>query len=162
MRAAETARLYTILHVVDGTPSLIGFATRAERDLARRVLAVSGVGPAIALAILSTYDPASFGRMVVEGDVAMLRRVKGIGGKTAERLCLELRDRIGELDLPGDPTQPAPPAADAMPPAGVDAIAALTTLGYSEKDARQRVTKALEADADATTEALIKTVLRAV
>ncbi|MDA0375653.1 MAG: Holliday junction ATP-dependent DNA helicase RuvA [Planctomycetota bacterium] len=157
LRPGQQATLHTILHVVDGSPSLIGFGSPAERDLARRILAVSGVGPAIALGILSTYDPASFGRTILDGDVAALKRVKGVGGKTAERLCLELRDKIAQLDLPGAaPT----PAQDAATPAASDAIAALVTLGYVEKDASARVAKALDADPDAGTEVLIRAVLR--
>jgi Holliday junction DNA helicase RuvA len=118
---------------------------------------VSGVGPAIALGILSTYDPASFGRTILDGDVAALKRVKGVGGKTAERLCLELRDKITQLDLPGAEPTPAP---DSQPPAAADAVAALMTLGYVEKDAAARVAKAIEADPGASTETLIRAVLR--
>jgi Holliday junction DNA helicase RuvA len=159
LRRGAVATLFTVLHVVDGAPTLIGFGSRAERDLARRVMSVSGVGPSIALAILSTYDPAAFGRMVVGGDLTALKRIKGVGGKTAERLCLELRDRITELDLPGD-AAPPPPPADQASPAATDAVAALVTLGYAEKDARQRVQKAFEAAPDGRTEDLIKAVLR--
>lgn len=157
LRPGQQATLHTILHVVDGSPSLIGFGSPAERDLARRILSVSGVGPAIALGILSTCDPASFGRTILDGDVAALKRVKGVGGKTAERLCLELRDKITKLDLPGADPAPAP---DSQPPAAADAIAALITLGYAEKDASTRVAKAIEADPDASTETLIRAVLR--
>lgn len=154
------AQLFAILHVVDGVPTLLGFASRSERDLARRILAVSGVGPTIALAILSTYDPAAFGRMVVDGDVAALKRVKGVGGKTAERLCLELRDRVAELELLGSDGISTPPRPPPLAGAAVDAVAALVTLGYTEKDARQRVEKAVANDPSAATEVLIKAVLR--
>jgi Holliday junction DNA helicase RuvA len=147
LRPGQQAVLHTILHVVEGSPSLIGFGSPAERDLARRILAVSGVGPAIALGT------------IIDGDVAALKRVKGVGGKTAERLCLELRDKITQLDLPGaEPT----PALDSATPAAADAVAALVTLGYVEKDATARVAKALAADPDASTEVLIRAVLRTV
>ncbi|MGA0869531.1 MAG: Holliday junction branch migration protein RuvA, partial [Planctomycetota bacterium] len=157
LRPGQQAMLHTILHVVEGSPSLIGFGSAAERDLARRILAVSGVGPSIALGILSTYDPARFGRTILDGDVAALKRVKGVGGKTAERLCLELRDKITQLDLPGAEPTPTP---DPVTPSAADAVAALVTLGYAEKDAAARVAKALEAAPDATTELLIRAVLR--
>jgi len=159
LRTGETTRLYTILHVVDGAPTLIGFASRAERELARRILQVSGVGPAIALAILSTYDPPSFGRHVLNTDIASLKRVKGVGTKTAERLCLELRDRIGQLDL-GDLGAVETPAPSALSPAAEDAVSALVTLGFAERDARQKVTKAAERDPEAETATLVKQVLR--
>ncbi len=159
VRIGESTLLFTILHVVDGAPTLLGFAARTERDLARRVLAVSGVGPSIALAILSTYDPASFGRFVLNDDIAALKRVKGVGTKTAERLCLELRDRIGQLDL-GDLGAVSAPVSTALTAGAEDAIAALVTLGFAERDARQKVAKAATATPDADTAVLVKSVLR--
>jgi Holliday junction DNA helicase RuvA len=158
LRVGDSARLWTILHVVDGMPSLLGFGSPSERELARRVLAVSGVGPSIALAILSTYDPPTFGHLVLQNDVAALKRVKGVGAKTAERLCLELRDRIAQLDLGA--LGPAAPAPAGLTPAAQDAVAALVTLGFAERDARQKVEKIATDDPDAPTEQLIKRVLR--
>jgi Holliday junction DNA helicase RuvA len=148
--------LFTILHVVDGSPSLLGFATRAERELARRLLSVSGVGPSIALALLSVHTPAELAAAIGGGNAAALRRVKGVGQKTSERLCLELRDAMHKLDLSSDglPTKVLPgQSAD-------DAIAALVTLGYSEKDARDKVERARRADTGSDTEALVKAVLQ--
>lgn len=150
-------QLFTILHVVDGTPSLLAFSTRAERELARRILDVSGVGPSIALALLSVYEPRELAGLLAREDATALRRVKGVGTKTAERLCLELRDVVPKLDLgevDGERTVVLPSqSAD-------DAIAALITLGYSEKDARERVQKAQKGAVDADTETLVKTVLQ--
>lgn len=146
--------LFTMLHVVDGTPSLLGFATRAERELGKKVMSVSGVGPSIALALLSVYAPRELADLITQGNALALRRVKGVGQKTSERLCLELRDALQKLDLgaeaPGRirPTQ----AAD-------DAIAALVTLGFTEKDARDKVERARAAGA-AETEALVRAVLQ--
>jgi Holliday junction DNA helicase RuvA len=154
----ESACVFTILHVVDGTPSLLGFRDASERELARRLLAVSGVGPSIALAILSTYDPASVARIIVEGDLAALKRVKGVGAKTAERLCLELRDRVDQLEFASSARRTAAPVT--IEPAAGDAIAALVTLGYAERDAHKRVTDAAAAKTDSDTESLIKAVLR--
>jgi len=149
------ARLFTILHVVDGAPTLLGFATRGERDLARRILTVSGVGPAIALALLSTYEPGAIAGMILGGEAKALQRVKGVGAKTAERLCLELRDHVGKLGFAAEaaPTATRSPAQD-------DAIAALVTLGFAEREARAKVEKAAERDAAAGTEDLIRAVLR--
>lgn len=158
LEVGAEATLFSILHVVDGAPTLLGFGSRAERELARRVLAVSGIGPAIALAALSSYDPHTLGGLIVAQDVAALKRIKGIGTKTAERLCLELRDRIALLDLDEPGSRPSPQMA--MTPAAADAVTALVTLGYSEKDAEQRIAKALEREPGADTEAMIKAVLR--
>jgi Holliday junction DNA helicase RuvA len=159
LQQGRTATLYTLLHVVDGTPSLLGFATRSERELARRLLATSGVGPAIALSVLSVFTPAETVRAIATSDVAALKRVKGVGQKTAERLCLELRDAVRMLDI-------APPgeAAVAVPSqTAEDAVLALQTLGYSEKEARDKVERVRGRDralASAPTEDLVKAVLQ--
>lgn len=151
----QQVKLFTILNVIDGNPSLLGFAQRTERELARALLTVNGVGKAMTLAILSTYAPGEVARAILDGNHQAMRRVKGIGPKIAERLCLELRDRVAKLDLAGDVK-----AIELMPQSGEDAVAALVTLGYSEKEARAKVGKALTSGDGASTEALIKGVLR--
>ncbi|MCA8944153.1 MAG: Holliday junction branch migration protein RuvA [Planctomycetes bacterium] len=158
LRVGDTAMLHTILHVVDGNPTLLGFRSAHERALTRRLMTVTGIGPAIALAMLSTYGPVDIANAILNGDAAMLQRVKGVGAKTAERLCLELRDHVAALDL-------GPGAQSARPEPGLDddaadAVGALVTLGYTEKDARSRVERASAKLADASTEDLIKAVLR--
>jgi len=159
LRLGEQKQVFTILHVVDGMPSLLGFATRAERELARRLLAVSGVGPSIALALLSVHAPTELAQAIAHGDIAALKAVKGVGQKTAERLCLELRDAMQKLDLPPADAAGRPPSHRTAD----DAIAALVTLGYSEKDAREKVDKVRRgtaAPAPDDTEALVKAVLQ--
>lgn len=155
LEPGREVELLTILHVVDGAPSLLGFATRLERDLARRLLSVSGVGKAITLAVLSAYSPAELARAVSEGDHRALSRVKGVGRKTAERLCLELRDHVSQLELADTGA-----AGDLLPRSAEDAIAALLTLGFSEKEAREKVLRLHRAAPEATTEQLVKDVLR--
>ena len=152
-----TAELYTILHVVDGAPTLLGFADRRERDLARRLMTVSGVGPAVTLAVLSTYSPGQIARAILDGEAAAFKRVKGVGARIAERLCLELRDEMARSELAGD-LAPADGDPVVLPRSSEDAVAALITLGYSAKDARARVEKALQPGAD--TEQLVRAVLR--
>lgn len=159
LRSGTQSTLFTILHVVDGMPSLLGFATRSERELARKLLSISGVGPAIALSILSHYSAQETVDAIATSDVAALKKVKGIGQKTAERLCLELRDSIRKLDLEPNLSKPkaAPLALDE------DAALALQTLGYSEKEAREKLTKVREKRpelATAATEELVKAVLQ--
>lgn len=156
LQVGQTAKLFTILHVIDGTPSLIGFHERGERELARRLLSVSGVGKAMSLAILSTYPPAEFAAAVLRDDHLALKLVKGVGAKTAERLCLELRDHVDKLDL-GTATEPT---AEIVPASAEDAISALITLGYSPKEARDKVSKVCRREPEAATEDLIKAVLR--
>ena len=149
-------KLFTLLHVVDSVPTLLGFAERGDRELARRLLSVSGVGKAMSLAILSTYSPQEVAAAILRGDHLALQRIKGVGAKTAERLCLELRDHVAKLDLgPGTAADP-----ELLPSAAEDAIAGLSTLGYSLKEARTKVEKAWKRSPDAATEQLIKSVLR--
>src|SRR5262245_5074136 len=160
LQLGATCQVFTILHVVDGMPSLLGFATRAERELARRLMSVSGVGPAIALALLSVYPPSDLASAIAGGDTAALRSVKGVGQKTAERLCLELRDAMHKLDL-----APAEVGGTGRPSqSSDDAISALVTLGYSEKDARDKVARIRRrpdaAAVAADTESLVKAVLQ--
>lgn len=157
LKVGTTSQVFTILHVVDGAPSLLGFATRAERELAKKLLAVGGVGPSLALALLSVLAPHDLALAIARGDTQALKSVKGVGQKTAERLCLELRDAMQKLDLPASGDRPLPSqTAD-------DAIAALVTLGYGEKDARDKVDKVRRggnAPAAGDTEGLIKAVLQ--
>ena len=110
----------------------------------------------MSLAILSSYPPAQVARLIVDGDADALRRVRGVGQKTAERLCLELRDQVAKLDLAG--AAPAGPVL--LPQSSEDAIAALVTLGFPDKEARKKVESATRKAPDAKTETLIKTVLR--
>lgn len=156
VRRGEQATLFTILHVVDGMPTLLGFSTGRQRDLARKLMTVSGVGPAVSLALLSSYEPAQIVAAIVSGDAASLRRVRGVGSKLAERLCLELRDALSRDAEPG--VTAATPGT--LPPASEDAIAALVVLGYPEKEARTKVGKAVSDSAGQTTEDIIRRVLR--
>lgn len=158
LQLGSTQKVFTVLNVVDGMPSMLGFSTQAERELARRLLAVNNVGPAIALALLSVYTPADLAGRIAADDAPALKAVKGVGQKTAERICLELREVVTKLDL-GTPSalngEPLPRVTDA------DAIAALVTLGFKENDARQKVDKVRgKHGGDADTEAIVKAVLQ--
>jgi len=118
---------------------------------------VSGVGPAIALALLSVYMPHELAATIAGGDAPALKRVKGVGQKTAERICLELREVMHKLDLGFDDAEPT----TVLPSQSTDdAIAALVTLGYGEKDARVKVEKARAKATEADTETLVRTVLQ--
>src|SRR5690606_20084072 len=139
LRVGSEATLFTILHVVDGMPTLLGFATRAERDLARRLMTVSGVGPSVCLAVLSTYSAEDVVGAILAGDAHSLRRVRGVGSKLAERLCLELRDAMARFEL----RPSAEPRVVPLPRATEDAIAGLVVLGYGEKEARAKVAKVI-------------------
>ncbi|MEM8599013.1 MAG: Holliday junction branch migration protein RuvA [Bacteroidota bacterium] len=152
------AKLLTVHHVREDAALLFGFATGAERTLFREMTSVSGVGPKLALAALSAMAPAELRAAVIADDAAMLTRIPGVGKKTAQRLCVELRDRlakldgIGQADLGGDGESAA---------LREDARAALIALGLSRADAEKRIRKALRADAALpSAEALIRAALR--
>ena len=156
LASGQEALLYTILHVVDGQPSLLAFRDRSERDLARKMLSVSGVGPSTSLTILSMYSAPMVVEALRDGNHQLLQKAKGIGAKTAERLCLELKDHAEKLDI-GTAREPT---VTVLPQASEDAVTALVTLGYPEKEARKKVLKRCEQDPTVTTEDLIKQVLQ--
>ena len=129
-------------HVVrDDAQHLYAFARRAERDLFRQLLRVSGVGAKLGLAILSGMDAGGFGRCVLEGDAASLSRLPGIGRKTAERLIMEMRDRVdadSPLVTPGRTGTGAGPAPRRDDPVA-EAVRALIALGLKPAEASRRV-----------------------
>jgi Holliday junction DNA helicase RuvA len=125
----RTIDLYTHLHVRESELALYGFGSQAELDLFTLLLGVSGVGPRTALAVLSTFSPETLKGAVSRGDIAVLTRIPGIGRKTAERMLLDLRDKVGGAD--GSAW-----SMSAMQEGDADVINALTALGYSLTEAR--------------------------
>jgi len=123
--------LLTHLAVREDAQLLYGFATDRERATFRELLRISGVGPKVALAVLSGLSTDDLARAVAMQDTALLTRVPGIGKKTAERLLLELKGRLADA-LPGTGGLPASGA-------GPDVMAALVALGYSEREAAAAV-----------------------
>jgi Holliday junction DNA helicase RuvA len=149
--------LYTHFVVREDAHHLYGFYTREERHLFRTLLKVNGVGPRLALTILSSTEPTEFVRCVLNNDTASLVRLPGVGKKTAERLIIEMRDRL--TDWYQAPTHDA----TTRQPLGrhniiQDAISALITLGYKQQEANRMVTKV--DDGVASSEALIRSALR--
>lgn len=136
--------------------SLYGFQHESERALFRNLLKVSGIGAKIALAVLSGVSVSDFARLVQADDVVALTRIPGIGKKTAERILVELRDRVGALgtSLPGGSTQAAAP----LDPAG-EAAVALQQLGYKSTEVTRLVQKV--AAAGDSVESIIRKALRA-
>lgn len=147
--------LRTHLHIRETAHTLYGFASEEERDVFLLLIdRVSGIGPAIAMAVLSGMPVNQFKSAVVQGDVAALSRIKGLGKKTAERIVLELKDKVGVTETWQDA------AAGQVTAGAADAELALIALGYKQVDARKAVRKVLEGDSAATTEALIRGALR--
>ncbi|MCB0930000.1 MAG: Holliday junction branch migration protein RuvA [Mycolicibacterium insubricum] len=153
LRRGEQARMVTAMIVREDSQTLYGFADAEARDLFSTLLSVSGVGPKIALATLAVYDAPTLRRALADGDVTALTRVPGIGKRGAERLILELKDKIGA----------APAAAGAGPsgPVGVrgPVVEALTGLGFPAKQAEEACEKVLAETPDATTSLALRAAL---
>jgi Holliday junction DNA helicase RuvA len=156
----EQARLYTHLYVRDDALELYGFLTEAERQLFRLLLGVSKVGPKLGLAVLSGYGVEDFRRAVQLEDVTMLTEVRGIGQKTAERLILELRDKLGTLEL--TETAATPAAGEDHSAVRAEAEEALQALGYQRSEAMEAVKNALSEldEPGSSVEELVKLSLR--
>lgn len=142
------------LHVVtDSSTALYGFMEAHERTLFRRLLGASGVGPKLALAMMSTFRAERLALALVERDLAALSQVSGIGKKKAEKIAVELADKLGDLALV------APSAPAARGPRVQEAVQALIALGYSHSAADQAVRQALKQGETETTEELIRRAL---
>lgn len=148
-----TVRIHT--HVREDQIALFGFATPLEHELFERLIAVNGIGPRLALAVLSGIEPADFVRAVQQGDVTRLTRIPGVGRKTAERITLELRDRLPALGPP-EP-EAAPAGSDAL---DEDVVSALVNLGYQRVPVEKAVGAARRDRPDAGFEDLLRGALR--
>lgn len=144
----------------EDSATLYGFASRDDRDFFRLLIEkVSGIGPKIGISMLSRMSTDLLRSAIASSDVALLSKCPGIGKKTAERLVIELKDKVG-LSPSADSTTSADAQASAEPSAFQDAVASLMTLGYKPADADKLVRKALsKLDADANVEALIREAL---
>lgn len=145
----EAVTLFTFLVVKEDGWSLFGFGSAYERQVFQRVLAAKGVGPALALGLLSTLSAERLVRAIRERDVATLQSVPRVGRKKAEQLILDLADKMGDVSkAPGPDAGPRPEGA-----AADDAIRALVSLGYSTVDAEKAVRAAIDGGAKGVTAA---------
>lgn len=150
--------LHTHLVVREDAQLLYGFVHEQERLLFRHLIKVSNVGPKLALAILSGLEPDVFVRCVLNNDVASLVRIPGVGKKTAERLVIEMRDRLEDWSLNTLPTasqQISPTNNQIMQ----EAISALIALGYKPQEASRAISK-IDIEQQNTSEKLIREALR--
>jgi holliday junction DNA helicase RuvA len=151
-------RIHT--HVREDALTLYGFATRLEQELFERLIGVSGIGPKVALAVLSGIEPQELLRAIQRADLARLTAIPGVGKKTAERIVVELKDRLPSMPI-------AAVAADAgapdTPPLRDDVLSALVNLGYHRPLAEKAVDAAIKTigtASDAGFEHTLKTALR--
>lgn len=148
--------ILTHLAVREDAQTLYGFATNAERDLFRQLIKVSGVGAKLALTILSGSSVDGFIQAVQDDDVATLQRLPGIGKKTAERLIVEMRDKLKGQVVAGNTSGEAPESNSATQ----EAVVALVALGYKTAEAERMVKKITKQDPTASSEVLIRAALR--
>jgi Holliday junction DNA helicase RuvA len=153
--ATVVLRVHT--HVREDVLALYGFATALEHDLFERLIAINGVGPKMALAVLSGIEPADLIKAVRLQDVARLTAIPGIGKKTAERIGLELKDRLPPGQAIGQAQIEAAPGDQLRG----DLLSALLNLGYQRAAAERAIEKVLKSAAAATFEDALKQVLRA-
>ena len=150
-----TLRIYT--HVREDALQLYGFLTELERQLFEKLIGISGIGPRLAIAVLSGMDPRELMTTVQRGDVARLTGIPGVGKKTSERIVLELRDRLAQL--------PGGAPADSAPSNGADRVrsdllSALQNLGYHRPQAEKAIDATLQTMSNPTFEHALKAALR--
>jgi Holliday junction DNA helicase RuvA len=154
---AEVAlRVHT--HVREETLQLYGFLTSVEQEVFERLIGISGIGPKLAVAVLSGIEPRELVLAVQRGDVARLVSVPGIGKKTAERIILELKDRLAHLTVPAGVSAVA--MASPTDRLRDDLLSALQNLGYHRPTAEKAVDTTLSASQEPTFEQALRSVLR--
>ena len=152
--AEITLRIHT--HVREDTLALYGFSTALELELFERLIGISGIGPKLALAVLSGIEPLDLVRAIERGDVARLTAIPGVGKKTSERIVVELRDRLPRLK----PAVAVPGAPSETPTVRDDVLSALVNLGYHRPLAEKAVDAAAAGTPDGGFERTLKQALR--
>ena len=153
LRQGTEARLVTAMIVREDSMTLYGFPDSDTRDLFLTLLSVSGVGPRLAMATLAVHDAAALRQALADGDVAALTRVPGIGKRGAERMVVELRDKVGLVGA----TVGAPAVNGHAVRSPV--VEALVGLGFAARQAEEATDKVLAGDHDATTSSALRTAL---
>ena len=157
---SEAVELWAHLVVREDVQQLYGFANQTERSLFRELIRISGIGPKVALAILSGMDSSGLVHAIQGEDSATLSKIPGIGKKTAERLVVEMKDRLSDWEA-GDVMldESSGVAVKAVPNLASEAEAALIALGYKPAES-SRMIASLESEEDETVESLIRRALR--
>lgn len=151
----SAVRLRVHTHVREDALQLFGFGTALELALFERLIGISGIGPKLGLAVLSGIEPGDLIRAIKNGDHARLTSIPGVGRKTAERIVIELRDRLPTAPETGGPV-PGSVDSDGRS----DLLSALSNLGYQRAAAEKAVDRVLTRDGDAAFEVLLREVLK--
>jgi Holliday junction DNA helicase RuvA len=159
LHRGREARLVTAMIVREDSQTLYGFVDGDSRDLFLTLLSVSGVGPRLAMATLAVYDSSALRQVLAESDVTALTRVPGIGKRGAERMVLELHDKVGPAGAPG--VVPAGVGLNGLNGHAVrgPVVEALVGLGFPAKQAEETTEKVLAEDHDATTSSALRAAL---
>ncbi len=154
-----SVKVYTHLHVREDILDLYGFTTRDEHNMFTMLLGVTGVGPKAALSVLSALSPASFALAVVTNDAKGITKAQGVGGKLAQRIILELKDKLKDKDIDHSAFSDDIFPTDAKGSEG-EAVSALVVLGYSPREAQAAVNKASGEDVESIIKSALKLLMR--
>lgn len=150
----ENLKLYTHLQVREDAHTLYGFSSLAEREIFRLLISVSGIGTNTARTMLSSLTPTQVKEAIASEDVAVIQSVKGIGSKTAQRVIIELKDKVLKVyDIDESVMSPNNTNRD-------EALSALEVLGFAKKQSERVVDKILKTQSDAAVETIIKEALK--
>ena len=150
----EFLKLYTHLQIKEDSHSLFGFSSLAEREIFRLLISVSGIGSNIARTMLSSLTPKQVREGIAVGDVALIQSIKGIGAKTAQRVIIELKDKVLKIyDIDEVSVSKGNTNKD-------EALSALEVLGFAKKQAERVVDKIVMSQPEATVESIIKQALK--
>ncbi|WP_348813290.1 Holliday junction branch migration protein RuvA [Flavobacterium maritimum] len=147
-------KLFTHLQIKEDSHTLFGFVEKSEREIFRMLLSVSGIGASIARTMLSSLDPKQITNAIASGDVTTIQSIKGIGSKTAQRVILDLKEKVLKLyDLDEVSMAQSNTNRD-------EALSALEVLGFVRKTSEKVIEKIIKEDPDATVESIIKKALK--
>jgi len=151
---ADLIKLYTHLQIKEDAHTLFGFMEKSEREIFKMLLSVSGIGASIARTMLSSLDPKQIINAIASGDVVTIQTIKGIGSKTAQRVILDLKERVLKLyDLDEVSMSQSNTNKD-------EALSALEVLGFVRKTSEKLIEKIVKEDPEATVETIIKKALK--
>ena len=150
----EHIKIFTHLQVKEDSHTLFGFMERAERELFLLLISVSGIGPSIARTMLSSLNPAQVRDAIAGGEVATIQAVKGIGTKTAQRVIVELKDKVLKLENVGEVSLPSNNTTKE------EALSALEVLGFNRRQSEKVVDRVLSQDTSLSVEDIIKQALK--
>ena len=155
----ETVRCYTVFSVREDAMELYGFATKEEKRMFQQLTSISGIGPKVALAILGSMPLKDLNLAILLGDITALSRAPGVGKKTAQRIALELKDKISQDDVSSAPAVAGTPVASMAADNVAEALEALAALGYTPTEARAALSQVK--NPDASPNELVRLALRA-